>query len=310
MKTKAKLILAMSVLTAGVVAAGATGTFAWFTTNRAAQLAYSTVTAQKNAANLDVYMGEGTSKNTFNTGTKAETGSGHDIAYVSKTASSQVSDVSSGDGLIFAKPIWKTVAGNNEYASSFKDGIWGTDYMSFWFKVENTGNNPLDVYLNSATAITPKVAEDANDIKAAKYARVAINAASKNESSDVAALPASATNTWLLENTSARDQQYVAMPENKSAETKVVATNITTGDTLKSFVLDVSAKEIKGISSTSKPTNQKLCSLKAYGETGYTAYFVVTVWLEGTKDDGTDFDTAAGGQFDVLLDLAGVEAAA
>ena len=57
MKTKAKLILAMSVLTAGVVAAGATGTFAWFTTNRAAQLNYTSVTAQKNAGNLDVVMG-------------------------------------------------------------------------------------------------------------------------------------------------------------------------------------------------------------------------------------------------------------
>lgn len=308
MKTKAKLILAMSVLTAGVVAAGATGTFAWFTTNRAAQLAYSTVTAQKNAGNLDVSMGQGTSKNTFETGTKA-TSDGHDFAYVSKTASALVSDVSSGDGLIFAKPIWKTVAGNNQYASSFKDGIWGTDYMSFWFKVENTGNNALDVYLNSATAITPKVADDANDIAAAKYARVAINAASKSESNDVAAMPVSATNTWLLENTSARDQQYVAMPENKSAETLVVADKITTGETLKSFVLNDSSKKMNGISSTSKPTNQKLCSLKAYGETGYTAYFVVTVWLEGTKDDGTDFDKAAGGQFDVLLDLAGVEAA-
>ena len=47
MKTKAKLVLALSVLTAGTAVAGATGTFAWFTTNRSATLVYSNVTAKK-----------------------------------------------------------------------------------------------------------------------------------------------------------------------------------------------------------------------------------------------------------------------
>ena len=56
MKTKAKLVLALSVLTAGTAVAGATGTFAWFTTNRSATLVYSNVTAVNNHGTLEVEL--------------------------------------------------------------------------------------------------------------------------------------------------------------------------------------------------------------------------------------------------------------
>ena len=149
MKTKAKLILAMSVLTAGVVAAGATGTFAWFTTNRAAQLNYTSVTAQKNAGNLNVSMagelanGLGWS-NEVQHATVPDKGS---MASATVTAASHMSDVSSQDGVKFDKPIWKTVAGKDQEVDRVDPGVRGVDYSVFYFKVENTGSHKLQVFL-------------------------------------------------------------------------------------------------------------------------------------------------------------------
>lgn len=303
MKTKAKLILAMSVLTAGVVAAGATGTFAWFTTNRAAQLNYTSVIAQKNAGNLDVYMGEGTGASTFGEGEPAETDETHPIAYVEKSAATnnaKISDVSSGDGLKFVKPIWQTVAGNGQVATSYQPGVWGTDYTTFWFKVTNTGTNPLNVYLNRATAISASSASDA-DKAAAKVARVAINAATKNDTYDYPDIPSKATNTWILENSSTVNQKY--LPSTLTAGEAANPVAISPTNTLKSFVL-AGGSGLTGIDSTNHPDNQMLVKNLA---NGVSAYFVVSVWLEGTKDDGTPFDNAAGGSISVLLDLAGTE---
>ena len=305
MKTKAKLILAMSVLTAGVVAAGATGTFAWFTTNRAAQLNYTNVIAQKNAGNLDVHMGAGTSESGFSAGTKAVTGPGHDIAYVEKSAATdsnaKISDVSSGDGLKFVKPIWQTVSGNNQVATTYKDGVWGVDYTTFWFKVTNTGTNPLNVYLNSATAIkgveNADAEQKAKNDAAAKVARVAINAASKGEG-DAPVMPSTATETWILENKSAVNQQYVTPG---LADGTQAALSTITGE--KAFVLNDSPA-LQKIDSSSHPAPQLLVESLAKEN---SAYFVVSVWLEGTKDQNDNFDNAAGGSISVLLDLAGTE---
>lgn len=306
MKTKAKLILAMSVLTSGVVAAGATGTFAWFTTNRAAQLNYTSVTAQKNAGNLDLSMGLGTSASEFDAAEKAESIDGA-VAYVSKSAASthSISDVSSGDGITFVKPIWATVAGNGKIASSFDSGKWGVDYTTFWFKVTNTGTNPLNVYLNSATAIKGLADEnteqkDKNDA-AAKVARVAINATTKaSGENDVPVMPSNETKTktWILENHSTNDQKYV--PSGLSAGAAVATQGLPTTNT-QAFILP---DGLQGISSTVHPDKQMLVENLAKGA---PAYFVVSVWLEGTKDDGTNFDKAAGGKIDITLDLAGTE---
>lgn len=302
MKTKAKLILAMSVLTAGVVAAGATGTFAWFTTNRAAQLNYTNVIAQKNAGNLDVYMGAGTGESSFGEGAPAVTSETHPIAYVEKSAATnnaKISDVSSGDGLKFVKPIWQTVAGNGQVATSYQTGIWGTDYTTFWFKVTNTGTNNLNVYLNHATAISASSASDA-DKAAAKVARVAINAATKNATYDYPDIPSAATNTWILENSSTVNQKY--LPSTLTAGDPAEPVAITPTKTLKSFVLAGSG--LSTIDSTNHPEEQMLVKNLAKDA---SAYFVVSVWLEGTKDDGKAFDDAAGGSISVLLDLAGTE---
>lgn len=315
MKTKAKLILAMSVLTAGVVAAGATGTFAWFTTNRAAQLHYNSVTAQKNAGNLDVYLGNSTSESGFGDGTKAYVHTGETIASHTINSSAAVSDVSSANGYDFCKPIWKTVSGNNQDATMFEEGDWGVDYTTFWFSVSNTGNNPLDVYLNSGTAITAAPVEGVNEEQtakntaAAKFTRVSIAATTEDTTpGKPKALSSAPAKNWLLENTSgAYDQKYFA-PTNYANPQKVIPTALPSGVT--SFVLDsgVEATAMEAVTTTGS-ADQKLCTLP--GKTTETApvqYFIVSIWLEGVKEGDTAFDTAVGGKVNITLDLAGVEA--
>lgn len=308
MKTKAKLILAMSVLTAGVVAAGATGTFAWFTTNRAAQLNYTSVTAMKNAGNLQVWMaGENATGAAWGSAVEAKVGKNESMAHADVTASTQMSDVSSEDGVSFQKPIWKTVAGFEQEIDRIDPAKRAVDYSVFYFKVTNNGNNKLGVFLNNSTAIKASTPSNTNDEAAAKFTRFAINPAAKDGTNDYPAItPAvtSGTKTILVEN------------DNNSAASDGKVLN-PTGDPLKATVRDVdSAKanlfklggtvtsdDLLAVSSISKPVTQKLCELEASA----SAYFYVSVWLEGTKGDGQAFDDAAGGHVNILLDLTGVE---
>ena len=308
MKTKAKLILAMSVLTAGVVAAGATGTFAWFTTNRAAQLNYTSVTAQKNAGNLNVSMagelanGSGWSGEVQHA-TVPDKGS---MASATVTAASHMSDVSSQDGVKFDKPIWKTVAGKGQEVDRVDAGVRGVDYSVFYFKVENTGSHKLQVFLNSATAIKPSTSDNENDKAAAKYTRFAINKATKDGSNDAPVFALTASETLLVENENGvegYDGQVLAVSEDKKA-------NVTSVSTPKFFMQggSDSSNDLVSINSGNAAGNadQKLCELAANNG---VAYFTVSVWLEGTKGDGGEFEKASGGKVNILLDLAGVEAA-
>ena len=59
MKTKSKLLLALSALTVGTVAAGTTATFAWFTTNRTAEAHMTNVTASNRNGNLTIAAVDG-----------------------------------------------------------------------------------------------------------------------------------------------------------------------------------------------------------------------------------------------------------
>ena len=314
MKTKAKLILAMSVLTAGVVAAGATGTFAWFTTNRAAQLHYNTVTAQKNAGNLEVSLGGSSDKSTFSKGSPATTGKDQPIASASINSTSKVSDVSSCNGYDFCKPIWKTVSGNNQAATMFKTGEWGVDYTTFWFSVSNTGRSALDVYLNKATAIAPADNGKTADKAAATFTRVSIARTEEKAGGIPKTLEAAPSENWLLENNSsdASNQKYFKPADYNQPQT-VVPVALPSGEEapkIHSFVLDsgsaTTAMEEVTVTGTS---DQLLCTLPAKtDETNPTFYFAVSVWLEGVKESSTySFDGAVGGQVNITLDLAGVE---
>lgn len=311
MKTKAKLILAMSVLTSGVVAAGATGTFAWFTTNRAAQLNYTSVTAQKNAGNLNVFMGAENANGTGwgVTNTEAKVPEGGSMATASVTAASHMSDVSSQDGVNFYKPVWKTVSGTDASLDGIDAGTRAVDYSVFYFKVVNKGTRSLGVYLNSATSITGVTsaveAETTANNAAAKFTRFAINPAAKDsEGNDYPALnpavPESPKKTWTVENKTSDLNDGLVLDDSKTT----VATNKAIDATKVNLFQQGGASAIQAITSATKVPSQLLCTLDA----GATAYFHVSVWLEGTKSDAEEFQKASGGKVNILLDLAGVEA--
>ena len=103
MNTKTKMMLGLSVLTAGTLAAGATGTFAWFTTNKTATATYSNILAAGTQGNLQASISGIT--DTDATGAKAKDS-------VCTATNSKTSDVSSKDGINFAQPDWVDASGN------------------------------------------------------------------------------------------------------------------------------------------------------------------------------------------------------
>ena len=105
MNNKTKIMLGLSALTAGTLAAGATGTLAWFTTNKTATATYNNIKVVGTQGNLGVEIkavnGSATIVNDAEHATSTATGTGADT-----------SDVSSKDGIHFYQPDWTSVSGN------------------------------------------------------------------------------------------------------------------------------------------------------------------------------------------------------
>lgn len=299
MKTKAKLVLALSVLTAGTAVAGATGTFAWFTTNRSATLTYSKVTAYNNHGTLDVQIYNLSDTGAVPTNTPAAE-SKPAVHSVAGSAKSTTTDISSADGVTLVKPIWTGESGNGKKAEKLVNAEAG-EYTTYYFTVANTGtgSTALNVFLDAGTCIKASAATETDvqtkNAALAKYSRFAINYFGETapKSSD----PLKAANTKTVENASATSGQYI---DALTAENLVVSKNLPTK--VKSFVGALPAVS----SETATSANSFLTKI----DPGKKQYFTVTVWLEGTKGDGTDFNACAGGSIDVDIVLAAFETAA
>lgn len=301
MKTKAKLVLALSVLTAGTAVAGATGTFAWFTTNRSATLTYSKITAYNNHGTLDVKIYNLSDADVSPTNTPAE-GSKPAVHQAIGTAKSTTTDISSADGVKLVKPIWTGESGNNKKAEKLVDAEAG-EYTTYYFTVANTGtgSTALNVFLDAGTCIKASTAtatdDQAKNAALAKYSRFAINYFGDTKA-PTATDTLKAANTKTVENADGSNSgQYISI---LTAENLVVAENLPT--TVKSFV-----GALPAVSSDTATTEKSFLTKIAPGK---TQYFTVTVWLEGTKGDGTDFNACAGGSIDVDIVLAAFETAA
>ena len=108
-------MLGLSALTAGTLAAGATGTLAWFTTNKTATAVYNKITAQGTQGNLNISITGVTDADA--NGSEGKTTEA--ASTISKTA-----DVSSTNGLTFAQPDWKAEAGNLKGYYKVKDVLF------------------------------------------------------------------------------------------------------------------------------------------------------------------------------------------
>lgn len=298
MKTKAKLVLALSVLTAGTAVAGATGTFAWFTTNRSATLTYSKVTAESSNAKLEVTMGSFTE-----TGAGTATNKKTDGSYLSaislNASASYTTDVSSVDGKKFFKPDWKGQAGNNNEAYSVKEvNASQKAFTQFYFTVKNTGNAETHIFLDAGTKVSASTEageQGKKDLALAKWTRVAV-LDTKKKSTPVVDDVTGADLKVLFENTDADATKNLGIASD--ALTASDAPTLSTIADDKHVIGDFAAVQSGATEITHKGYLGKLAA-------DFTQAFVVSVWLEGSEAD--DQDLAAGGSVDVTLKLTGID---
>lgn len=277
MKNKTKLMLGLSLLTAGTLAAGATGTFAWFTTNKTASATYSNIIAKSTTGSLGISM-HGITEPSLKNGSESQ----DNVASLTGSTSF-VTDVSSGDGVTFAQPKWKTNAGNNKPYYEVTDVTSKTGYFTqFYITLQNNGGAAVTVYLDTGTKVSAATSGDSSKNDAlASWTRVAVNNLDQGNS-----IVASGTKIF---GGTAMGNKYVAPTESA-------------GDAL--TLQDLSATVLTTFSDISAGAveNQKLFAL----EPGAHQNVGVSVWMEGTA--ATSQDNAKGGIVNVDLKFYAVEA--
>lgn len=285
MKTKSKLLLGLSLLTAATLTAGATATFAWFTTNRKATAIFNNITAKSVEGSLTITMG------TMTATAPATAGDASSIEATLDGSTSGTTDVSSQDGVHFAHPNWTNKAGITD-----KGGVKGiTDvsdldkygkkgyWTAYYVGLKNGGGSDVDVYLTTDSGIKGATA-DGKDAKAADWTRVAINVAQ----GDTAPSTLVVGNTKVIQGAQA-GESYVA-----AKDTDQYTVETANPKALGTLVDVIAATDISTVA------NQNLVTIKA----GATQYLTVSVWLEGTA--ATPQDDAIGGKVNVTLVFAGV----
>ncbi|MDY5441206.1 MAG: hypothetical protein SPG64_03165 [Candidatus Enteromonas sp.] len=293
MKAKSKILLALSVLTAGTLAAGATSTFAWFTTTRSVDLTYSKISVVNKQGNLQAKI--------YAWDTDAfKNGSNKQIATMT------MSELSSKDGVTFAKPKWETAAGGN--IAGMNTPIIGVDYSVALIEVTNTGDTNLDVYLDLGTGIFANNDTLPADLAAANLSRVAINKVDGPVGSATQACSA-AKETKIIENNLKYDKPSEYSTEVYTAQKYMSTTPgyaVADVPTAGYFGTTKAADAFKEQKVGSLEESQRI--VQGLAKDAYV-YFHVAVWLEGTKSTGKYFNSATGGNVDVKFTLSAFDAA-
>lgn len=183
MKTKSKLLLALSALTVGTVAAGTTATFAWFTTNRTATAHMTNVTASNRNGNLKIaFTGLGNSTVLHTAAGSSNPSSNSTGTDVTAKFNQDLRDLSSKDGSKFYAPVWDASKGSGTYSGGnhakpqgykkYNTTTTEHGYIQFYLTIENTGASELQIFLDpSLTAINAAATkEEETDQKTANEA--------------------------------------------------------------------------------------------------------------------------------------------
>ena len=274
-------MLGLSALTAGTLAAGATGTLAWFTTNKTATATYTNITAASTTGNLQASVAGVTDKD-------AKSPKYDYNVTATGTAKSKTADVSSQDGLIFGQPEWEGVASNGD-ATAIKGvkQVYGKDgyFTQYTVSLQNVavkGDNAAIKVSLTGVSIT-------GGTELAGWTRVAINTA---VNADGDALVAATDNKTYLYQTADITTQNKYTPVSETPKTIKDAT--TTIDGTK--VTLATAKDV--LDAPVKLTD-------SLGSTGTSTITIgVSVWMEGTM---ADQDTAKGQSVSVKLTFKGEE---
>ena len=287
MNNKTKIMLGLSVLTAGTLAAGATGTLAWFTTNKTATATYNNITVQGTQGNLNVSIKGVTAY-----------GKDHDFS-ASATAGGEsfISDVSSQDGLTFTQPNWKTSAGNDTALeiNGVNDVTEASGYFTqYLVTIKNVSKKEGADDTQAAASTTLKVSLSSVSItggtNAQNWTRVAINqnvdAKENDKNSYLVAKGGTASLLAFFQNEDKAKNQYVSKPATTEPTTM--------GNVLKN------CDKAPTLSRETKAEN--FITLKNNEST----VLGVSVWLEGTMANTQD--TAKGEQVAVTLTFTGTAA--
>lgn len=260
MKTKSKLLLALSALTVGTVAAGATGTYAWFTASRTATMNITNITATNTRGNLNIGY--------FDLEAEAEV-NGNTSNTVDFNVTTPLYDVSSRDGAAFYAPVWGT--GNTPIAyKTTTDG-----YLTFGIVLSNQGTDPISCYFDSANS---SITGTGNE-PLARWTKVAINSQGSGDTQP----------TSFGTNDITQPGHFVFMQNTEGSEAGSLKTYVdgtTTDDTATYAEGDNFFTTVAGVDPmpTDNQNNEELaCYLgDIQGTTGInTLYVTVSIWMEG-----------------------------
>ncbi len=321
MKTKSKLLLALSALTVGTVAAGTTATFAWFTTNRTAQAHMTNVTASNRNGNLKInFTGFGDSAvlDTSEDPNPATDESGTDVT---AKFDQELRDLSSKDGAKFYAPIWDASKGSGTYSTGNHVKPQGYEeyteiasdhgYIQFYLTIENTGAAPLQIYLDpSLTRINAATGEGTQltaNKELAKFIRVAVVASTTTTQPD--AYPTS------VDLESAGSLVFMDGNHNYNRYVTTPSTDLSTNDGLFAYTaeehffdshedIDDDLTTIAAEQDTAREEHANYMGTVEADGGEDTIYVSVAIWMEGTCADS---DTADGGKVDIDLGFTALE---
>ena len=298
MKTKSKLLVALSALTVGTVAAGTTATYAWFTTSRSASATIQNITAKNPNGSLSISI-----TNIQGLGSP----SGNETASASATfGSAPLIDLSSKDGTYFYSDY--VSSGNSSFSdNNTPDGYVkytrNTGFVQFSLTIKNTaesGIGSLDVYLDPAnTRINPVQGDDAKDQAVANWIRVAIAKQASATGTHTMTDLTSAGNLVFMNNTNPSDvdNQYVNNSGGIATYSDPAAENFYS--TIAS-IPSVDAQDGDGTGANTTSVSNYVGTIAGQ----QSIYLTCAIWLEGTCAIS---DAADGGLVNVVLGFTGLD---
>ena len=273
MNNKTKIMLGLSVLTAGTLAAGATGTLAWFTTNKTATATYKNIVAVGTQGNIKATI-SGVTDNAIATKTEGNN-------FEATGSASKMSDVSSKDGMKFAQPDWVSKAGSDFHSIKDVSTLPGyfTQYTititnSAATENEQSDTSKLDLYLTGVEITTPGTTSIAD------WTRIAVIENVSGDNGFLAKTDNEPITHVYQKTVTASNQTYVEPQETAG---KMDETVIKKDTGIKAATTTLADKVKIG-------TNVAKGGTKTVG---------VSVWVEGTLDN--DQDTAKGQSVSVKL---------
>ncbi len=272
MNTKTKLMLGLSALTAGTLAAGATGTFAWFTTNKTATATYSNVVAAATQGNISATMKGITDY--------AATSSVTDAASTMTSSKSYMSDVSSGDGIKFLKPDWVGTAGNSKAYNKISDVSSKAGYFTqYSVTIKNVGTTAIKLNLVGVKITTGGTTSIADWTRVAVLTGITESATEKANGFITAGTVAGIYQNSVTKNT---NDKYITKDSDDAGT-----------------ALDLSTVSKLYVAKDTLETKVELSDSLAKDNSITVG---VSVWLEGTMND--DQDTAKDQSVSIALTFA------